>query len=56
MTQAARALVQVLNRRRDKSVGVHRVNFCGRLADDVAVEERHGFTQSDSADDEGDED
>lgn len=54
MTQAAGRLVEILNCRSNKSVGVLGIDFRRRFANDVAVEEGHWLAEGDSADDEGD--
>lgn len=53
--QARSRSVQVLRGRGDKCIGVLRIDFLGRLSDDVAIEERHWLAEGDCADDEGDE-
>lgn len=55
MAQAGDGLVEVLHRGRDKGIGVLRVNLGRRLANDIAVEERHGLSKRDCADDKGNE-
>jgi hypothetical protein len=53
--QARVRSVEVLDRRGDEGVGILRIDLCGRLADDVAVEEGHGLSERDCANDKGDE-
>ena len=55
MAQARDGLVEVLNGRSDKGAGVLCIDFRRRLANDVAVEEGHGLSKSNRADNEGDE-
>lgn len=53
VTQAS-GVLDALHCRGDKGVGILCVNLSGGLANDIAVEERHGLSKGDCADDEGD--
>lgn len=53
-TRARARSVEVLRGGGNESVGVLSIDLFGRLADDIAIEERDGFAKGDRADDECD--